>query len=53
MWYSMIGSQAWAFDPSQWQELFTMSRYQYMFNLTDPNVLADEWIDGSLEHDHK
>ena len=35
-----------AFDPSQWQELFTTSRYQYMFNLTDPNVLSEEWIDN-------
>ena len=42
-----------AFDPSQWQELFTMSRYQYMFDLTDPNVLSDEWIDSSLEHENK
>ena len=40
-----------AFDPSQWQELFTTSRYQYMFNSTDPNVLSEEWIDNSLEHD--
>ena len=31
-----------AFDPSQWQELFTILRYQYMFDLTDPNILADE-----------
>ena len=42
-----------AFDPSQWQELFTTSRYQYIFNSTDPNVLSEEWIDNSLEHDHE
>ena len=35
-----------AFNPSQWQLLFTTLRYQYMFDLTDPNVLADECIDG-------
>ena len=57
----MIGSQVWhqlvemkhSIQVNGRQELFTMSRYQYMFDLTDPNVLVDEWIDGSLEHDHE
>ena len=46
MWYSMIGFTSVtlvggdkAFDPSQWQELFTTLRYQHMFDSTDPNVL--------------
>ena len=42
-----------AFNPSQWQELFTTLRYQYMFDLTNQNVVLEEWIDNSLEHDHK
>ena len=42
-----------AFDPSQWQEFFTTLRYQYMFDSREPNVLADEQIDGSSEHDHE
>ena len=54
-WFTSVASVGGdeAFDPSQQQELFTMSWYQYMFDSTDPNILVDEWIDGLSDHDHE
>ena len=45
-----VGSED-AFDLSTWQDLFTTSRYQYLFDENDPVNLGPDWLQN-LEYDH-
>ena len=42
-----------AFDPTQCQQLFATSCYQYMFDGDDLITLSDEWIHQDLEQSHQ
>ena len=42
-----------AFDPSQWQPLYTDNWYQYIFNDNEPISLSDEWTSSDSLTNHQ